>query len=198
MDNKLKRYTTEEVQCRADAEAGKDYISGRAIVYNSPYPCYDGMVEYIKPGALDGADMSDVICSFNHEDELLLGRSYNGEGTLTLIPDDKGLMFEVEKNDTTASKDCYTNVQLKNVRGCSFEFTIGEEEWLHDQPQADGSLVTIRNITKIKKLYAVNPVVYPAYQETEVESMKRSAESHRPVQRESADKQLLKIKINKK
>ena len=195
--DKILRYTKESVESRADVESGKNFIRGRAIVYGSPYPMWDGCVEYIAEGALDGADMSDVICSFNHEDEELLGRSVNGEGTLTLTPDAKGLTFEVEVNDTTASKDCYTNVQLKNIRGCSFEFSVGEESWQYDAPQADGSKAMVRTILKIGKLYAVNPVVYPAYRETEIESMKRSAEQNKPKQANGLDI-YYQLKTNKK
>lgn len=193
---KEKRYTVGVIESRSDVEGGKDYIAGRAIVYDSPYPMYEDCVEFIAQGALEGADLSDVICSFNHEDELLLGRSVNGEGTLKLMPDAKGLLFEVEANETTASKDCLINVQLKNVRGCSFEFTVAEEDWQYDVPQADGSKATVRTIKKIAKLYAVNPVVYPAYMETEVESMKRSAEKHKPVQQRkiTLEEQIFNIK----
>lgn len=180
--NKILRYTKEAVESRADVDTGKNYISGRAIVYNSPYPMWEGCVEYIAPNALEGADMSDVICSFNHEDEEILGRSVNGDGTLTLMADEKGLRFEVEVNETTASKDCYVNVQLKNIRGCSFEFSVLEEDWKYDVPQADGSKATVRTIVKIAKLWAVNPVIYPAYKETEIESMKRSIEHNKPKQ----------------
>jgi HK97 family phage prohead protease len=185
--NKIKRYTSQEVECRADAEAGKNYIKGRAIIYDSPYPMWEDCVEYIAKGALDGADLSDVIASFNHEDECLLGRTVNGEGTLTLTPDANGLVFEVEANDTTASKDCLINVQLKNIRGCSFEFTVGAEDWAYDVLQPDGTKMTVRTITSIKKLYAVNPVVYPAYVETEIESMKRSVEHNKPKQPSGLD-----------
>jgi uncharacterized protein len=196
MENKELRYTVSEVEHRADVESGKNYITGRAVVYDSPYPMYKGFVEYIAKGAMDGADLSDVICSFNHEDELLLGRSVNGMGTLVLRTDEKGLLFEVEANETTASRDCLVNVQLKNIRGCSFEFSTGEETWDYDVMQADGSTATVRTINKINKLYAVNPVVYPAYRETEIESMKRSEEKHKPVPPQPTfEEQLLNIKL---
>ncbi|MFA6260387.1 MAG: HK97 family phage prohead protease [Bacteroidia bacterium] len=167
------RYTVEPVECRADEE-GKEYIIGRAIVYGKPYKMWEGRYEFIAQNALEGCDMSDVIASFNHEDHLLLGRSVNGEGTLRIIMDDGGCRFEIPVNETTASKDCHTNVKLKNVRGCSFEFTPAEVDWQYDVPQADGTKADIRTIVKIGKLYAVNPVVYPAYRDTDIETMKRS------------------------
>lgn len=197
METKLKRYTTSTVEHRAEGvDGGKDYITGRAIVYGSPYPMWDGCYEYIEKGALSDTDMSDVVATFNHEDELLLGRSVNGEGTLKLMADDEGLIFEVEANETTASRDCLTNVKLKNIRGCSFEFSVGEEDWAYEVPQADGTTATVRTIKKIAKLYAVNPVVYPAYRDTEIESMKRSAESNRPKPIEpNLEEQILTLKI---
>lgn len=198
MENKIKRFTIGEIEHRAEGEGGKEFISGRAVVYGTPYPMYSGMVEYVERGALEGADMSDVICSFNHEDELLLGRSVNGFGTLSLKADDNGLLFEVEANSTTASRDCLENVKLKNIRGCSFEFTIAEDDWQYDVPQADGSKATVRTIKKIRKLFAVNPVVYPAYQDTEIESVKRSAKEHEPKPHITLDDQLFNIKLQLK
>jgi HK97 family phage prohead protease len=171
-----------------EGEEPKEYIRGYFSVYNSDYPMWDGYVERIASGAFEGCDMSDVVCLFNHDDDQLLGRSTNGNGTLNIGFDERGGYFEVEKNETTASKDVYENIRLGNIQGCSFAFTIAEESI--DRTEKE----TIVTITKVKRLYDVGPVVNPAYKETEVEAAQRSITARLPKQF-NAEKYLLKFKI---
>jgi HK97 family phage prohead protease len=102
--------------------------------------------------------------------------------------DERGGYFEVEKNETTASKDVYENIRLGNIQGCSFAFTIAEESIERTEKE------TIVTITKVKRLYDVGPVVNPAYKETEVEAAQRSITARLPKQF-NAEKYLLKFKI---
>ena len=184
-----------------DASVKNEIIQGYFAVYDKFYEMWDGYKERIAKGAFDGCDFSDVVALFNHEDEQLLGRTYNNEGTLELSFDENGGYFKVPKNDTTPSKDCYINIQLKNIRGCSFAFTVKEQNVEYDVPQADGSEVTIRTITKIGKLYDVGPVVNPAYQDTEVEACKRSITAGKPapviVPQITRETQLLNLRTRK-
>lgn len=168
----------------------KEYIRGYFAVYNSDYPMWEGYTERIAPGAFNQTDMSDVVALFNHDDDYLLGRLKNGKGTLSIGYDERGGYFEVEKNETTASKDVYENIRLGNVQGCSFAFTVSSEEI---ERKEDGS--TIVTITGVKKLYDVGPVVNPAYKDTEVEAAQRSMEKRMPKPEPiDIDSKLLKIK----
>ena len=185
-----------ELLKREEGEDGmkktKEYIRGYFSVYNKDYPMWDGYIERIAPGAFDNTDISDVVCLFNHDDDMLLGRMTNGKGTLSIGYDERGGYFEVEKNETTASKDVYENIRLGNVQGCSFAFTVASEEI---ERNADGS--TIVTITGVKKLYDVGPVVNPAYKDTEVEAAQRSMEKRMPkVEPVDLEKSFLKIQLN--
>ncbi len=185
-----------ELLKREEGEEGmketKEYIRGYFSVYNKDYPMWDGYIERIAPGAFDNTDISDVVCLFNHDDDMLLGRMTNGKGTLSIGYDERGGYFEVEKNETTASKDVYENIRLGNVQGCSFAFTVASEEI---ERNADGS--TIVTITGVKKLYDVGPVVNPAYKDTEVEAAQRSMEKRMPkVAPVDLEKSFLKIQLN--
>lgn len=172
----------------------KEYIRGYFAVYNSDYPNWDGYIERIAPGAFDKTDMSDVVALFNHDDDYLLGRLTNGQGTLSIGYDSRGGYFEVEKNETTASKDVYENIRLGNVQGCSFAFTISSEEITRNE---DGT--TVVTITGVKKLYDVGPVVNPAYKDTELEAAKRSMELRMPKPEPiNHEKNFLKLKFNLK
>lgn len=146
-------------------------IKGYSAVFNSTYQMWEKHSETIAPGAFDGCDMSDVVALFNHEDEFLLARSKDGTGTLTLKVDEKGLYFEFDAPNTTAGNDVLENIKLKNVRGCSFAFSVAEQKI---EEFEDGTW--LRTITKIGKLYDVGPVVNPAYEDTEIEACKRSVD----------------------
>jgi len=170
----------------------KEYIRGYFAVYNSDYPMWEGYIERIAPTAFNQTDMSDVVCLFNHDDDMLLGRLTNGKGTLSIGYDERGGYFEVEKNETTASKDVYENIRLGNVQGCSFAFTVSSEDIERSE---DGS--TTVTITGVKKLYDVGPVVNPAYKDTEVEAAQRSMEKRMPKPEPiDVNKSLLKIQFN--
>ena len=169
-----RRYTKSIVELRQEEQS--DVIVGSAIVYDEPYFVYDGFIEYVRPGALDGADLTDVLCTFNHEDECVLGRSINNKGNLKLMVNSKGLDYECTSTDTTTFNDCIKNIRAKIVNGNSFEFIVAKDEYEFDVLQPDGSTATIRNILKFKVIRAVNPVIKPAYLATEIDAVKRSVD----------------------
>jgi HK97 family phage prohead protease len=180
MENKIRRNVELPVEVvtreigEGEGMEKREVIKGYFSVFNSDFKMWDGYIERIMPGAFDEADMSDVVCLYNHEDEMLLGRSVNGEGTLSIGFDEKGGYFEVEKPNTSTGNDVYENIRLKNIRGCSFAFTVAEQSVEYDVAQPDGSMATIVSINKVKRLYDVGPVLNPAYKETEVEAAMRS------------------------
>jgi HK97 family phage prohead protease len=202
MENKIRRnielpveVVTREIG-EGEGMEKREVIKGYFSVFNSDFKMWDGYIERIMPGAFNEADMSDVVCLYNHDDDMLLGRYVNGEGTLSIGFDEKGGYFEVEKPNTSTGNDVYENIRLKNIRGCSFAFTVAEQSVEYDVLQSDGTTATIISINKVKRLYDVGPVLNPAYVETEVEaSMRSSIENGRPKILTLED-QLLHIKAN--
>lgn len=190
--------TIEKREAEIEGGEGTEVIKGYFAVYDSNYKLWNNTYERIAKGALEGADISDVLCLYNHEDEMLLGRLYNGEGTLKIGFDERGGYFTCEKANTTAFNDTYENIRLKNIRGCSFAFTIESETVESEVPQADGSMATIYTINKIKKLYDVGPVNNPAYIETDVEASMRSRVQPEKKQTRSNKELLLISRIENK
>jgi HK97 family phage prohead protease len=191
-----RRNIKHQVELRLDGESATGRtITGRAVVYNDFYQLWSGCLETILPGAVDGADMSDVVALFNHENELLLARSTNGKGTLTLNVDDKGLTYSFEAPNTTAGNDTLENVKLGNITGSSFAFSVAEENWLYDVKQADGSTMDVRQIVKIAKIYDVSPVVFPAYSETEVDAMRKRHKENSPRKEINLKEQIILTKL---
>ena len=156
MENKLVRYTTTELRAVADQE---NTVEGVAVVFNQEADMgwFD---EVIDEHALDGADLSDVVLNFNHDNNLLLAGTRNGSLTLDLRND--GLYQTSKIINTTQGRDVMKLVDSGLISKMSFAFTIARdgEEW----SERNGK--EFRRITKIDRLYDVSLVTFPAYPQT--------------------------------
>lgn len=74
--------------------------------------------------------------NYNHNDEKMLARSYNGQGTLKVTLTDNSLDFEFEAPQTTLGDEVLYNIRSGNLFECSFAFTIPTdskaERWYND------------------------------------------------------------------
>jgi len=137
-------------------------IEGYAAVFNSDSEDM-GFVERIKPGAFKEAlKRSDARALFNHDQNYILGRQSNG--TLVLKEDKKGLFMSVQPPDTQLVRDMVlAPIERGDLTQQSFGFTIEADQW--DGLDTD---TPTRTILKVRELYDVSPVTYPAYPDTEV------------------------------
>lgn len=147
-------------------EDGSKRITGIASVTydgtpDTEYELWPGLRERISPGAFDRAlkENHDVRALFNHDSNLVLGRTKSG--TLKLSVTREGLAYEVTPADTTAYRDTVAHLERGDVDGSSFAFMVTREEWLYDQKRG----VDIRDIKDVQ-LFDVGPVTYPAYEAT--------------------------------
>ncbi len=153
---------------------GASTISGYAAVFNKETVIGGmyGFREVIAPGAFDGAIKNDdVRALFNHNPDMLLGRTVSG--TLTLAADKKGLRYDVELPDTAVARDVRTLIKRGDVTGSSFAFRVPDngDEWNYDETKAGKlPLRTIRTV----ELYDVSPVTYPAYPQTSVSARSKA------------------------
>ena len=143
-------------------------IRGRAIVYNSRSKDLGGFTEIISPGAFDHIlarqrPKLDVVALWNHDASQLLGRTTSG--TLRLIPDDRGVAFELDPPDTTLGRDLMTLCRRGDIAGCSFAFTVSDDGQEIDHEE-DGT--PVRYINRADGLYDVSLVTNPAYGATAV------------------------------
>lgn len=156
-------------------------IEGYALVFNQPSQPMP-FIEYIEPNALDGVDLSNVLLLSSHKYENILART--DSDSLTLKVDAKGLFFSAVLPDTTLGHDTYQNILLGNIKGCSFGFIIGEEDWSLDD---NGN--TIHTIQTIKEVKEISVTSLPAYTETSV-AVKRSLEEFQTNQQGGNDKNM--------
>jgi hypothetical protein len=151
----------------------KPKLRGYAAVFNSPSRDLGGFVEYVRPGAFRRslAAGADVVALVAHDTGLILGRT--GAGTLTLVEDTKGLLFEIAVPPTTAARDLLISVERGDVAGASFAFTTpaGGDRWDFKSKPAKRELLDV-------DLFDVTVTAIPAYPETSVAL--RSMQEHRP------------------
>lgn len=180
---KIERRFIKGAEVRAlDGSAGSPSIAGYAAVFNEFYTLYEddgaafgdnGLIvrETITPGAFDPVMDNDVRCLFNHDADNVLGRSTNG--TLAMGQDAKGLEFVNAMDETRIGKDVHAFIKRGDVTGCSFAFTVEDDPnaWVEDVSPT-GQLRFTRTIRKMKRLYDVGPVTYPAYEQTSVDARK--------------------------
>jgi HK97 family phage prohead protease len=154
-------------------EAEDDIIlEGYFAVFDSIYELWPGHTESIAKGAFDGCLEQDIRALWNHNQDIVLGRT--GAGTLTLEADDKGLKgaIRINRKDQDAM-NAAARVERQDCCGCSFGFEIGEESADYRE---DGTVHW--TITRVSKLYEVSPCVFPAYEETSINARKKEVDDH--------------------
>jgi len=163
-----RRTITGSVHARAIGDGMPKEIGGIAAVVNSVTDL-GYFEEVITPGAFDYALSReyDIRCLFNHESDLILGRTkaetckvfVNADGNLeyTWIPD--------YENPTHMS--VVRSIMRGDITQSSFAFTIKEQTWTDSTKYGT---MGKRTITMIDELFDVSPVTYPAYSETEADA----------------------------
>ena len=141
------------------------HIEGYGSVFNERSLDLGGFVEMIAPGAFDGViERSDVKCYLDHNPgKGILARSRNGNGSLSLVVDEKGLKYSFDAPKTNLGDEVVEGLKRGDYSQSSFAFTVDDEIWTKEE---DGSY--LRTITKIGGLYDVSIVANPAYEGTSV------------------------------
>ena len=154
----------------------KPVISGYAAVFNTESKVLSGFVETIAPTAFDEvlATNPDVIGCFNHDKNMLLGRTSNG--TMTLRNDGYGLRYEITPNpNTSVGRDVVEWVKDRTVVGSSFAFSI-KKDGTGDSWTTDSRGFRKREVRSIAMLEDCGPVVRPAYASSSVVVSRRAIE----------------------
>lgn len=138
-------------------------IVGHAAVFNSLSEDLGGFREMIAPGAFaEAIGRDDVRALFNHDSNIVLGRSRSG--TLKLSEDERGLLSEITLPDTQQARDLAVLMKRGDVTQMSFAFSVhkDDQDW-----KKNGEGPWERTIRKVSRLYDVSPVTYAAYPQTD-------------------------------
>ena len=164
------RDMTMEIRTAENEEAPEErkVVTGYASTFNEPYTLYENddwrFNEVVDARAFDNTDMSDVIMQYDHEGRVFARMSNN---TLTVIPDERGLLIEADLGGTELGRQLFEEIRGGYTNKMSFGFTVDGEEVL-DTRDADGKDLTVRTITSVRKLYDVSAVSLPANDATSI------------------------------
>ena len=165
------RDMTMEIRTAENEEAEqeeKKIVKGYASTFNEPYTLFEDddwrFNEVVDARAFNNTDMSDVIMQYDHEGRVFARMSNN---TLTVIPDEKGLLIEADLGGTELGRQLFEEIRGGYTNKMSFGFTVDGEDYL-DTKDADGKALTVRTITSVRKLYDVSAVSLPANDATSI------------------------------
>lgn len=140
-------------------------VRGYATTFNDPYVLWrdqDGTEyrEMIAAGALDGADMSDVIFLYNHAG-MVYARNRRTE-TLGLLVDESGLKVEADLRllKDYGAGELYEAIRTGLVDRMSWAFTIRKDHY--------DERTRTRVIDSVEKVYDVSAVSIPADPNTDI------------------------------
>ena len=158
-----RRFFTTSIEARSDSPETQDApkIEGYASVFTSEADL-GNFTETIDPNAFGDVIGDDVRMLFNHDPNFPLARSRDGEGTLDMRVDEKGLFFSFPVGPQTYAKDLHQSILRGDVDQASFAFTVDADEW----EERDGK--PHRHITRLGSLIDLSVVTYPAYEATRV------------------------------
>jgi len=162
-DPKDERRRLARAELRAVGADGKPKtIGGYAVVYDQNSEELGYFIEVVRPGAFtESLKTADVRCLFNHNADLVLGRTK--AKTLRLFDEAKGLRFECDLPSTQAATDLSESIGRGDVDQCSFGFRTLEDRWTY----YDGDKPPLRELIRCE-IYDVSPVTFPAYTATDV------------------------------
>lgn len=170
-DREYRSFASYDIEKNADENSY--VVKGYASTF-APYTLAkrDGMEwrEQIDPHAFDEADMSDVVFLRDHTGQVYARTKNN---TVKLTVDEKGLFTETDLSKTSSSRAMFEDIDAGLYQQMSFAFIVDDDAF--SERSEDGQRIITRTITKIKKLFDVSAVAFPANPGTDIGVATRSA-----------------------
>lgn len=151
-------------EVRAVGDSGRT-IRGYAARFGSVYDM-GWYTEELHRDALRNTDMSDVRGLFNHDNNIVLGRTK--AGTVRVGVDQVGIWYEIDLPNTTAANDLIENIRVGNIDQSSWGFMLRHTK------DSRGDMWEMRNgkehrtLKDVSMLFDVSPVTFPANPDTTV------------------------------
>lgn len=165
------------------------YVEGYATTYSVPYVLaeIDG-IEYkecFAPDAFLGTDLSDVICQRDHQGTVFARVS---NGTLVLDPNDPhGLFVAMNLDKSAEARNAYEEIDSGLITKMSIGFIVERDSYDRE--------TRTRTILKVKKLFDVSIVTYPANNDTHICARSWIDGAIDAENREAAERRKQKIRI---
>lgn len=163
------------IETRAEGEEGQSLI---VEGYASTFETYDLFEfgdtiyrEKIERNAFDEADMTDVVFLRDHEGTVLARTKNN---LVSLSVDDGGLFTRTDLSKTEAARAMFEDIKAKNYTQMSFAFRADPDATRYEEFKEGDKWIYLRTIGRIKKLYDVSAVAFPANPTTDIGVSARS------------------------
>lgn len=160
-----RRYNPEKAEYRA-ADSGAPELFGYALRFGSSYDM-GWFTESVDRSALEGADLTDVRVLFNHDSNIVLGRTKAGTAQVGI--DENGLWYRATLPDSPNGQNVKVALERGDVDQSSWGFYILSDTW----EMRDGK--DHRIIKRVGAVLDASAVTYPANPDTS--AAKRSFES---------------------
>lgn len=157
-----------KLETRAEEEG---VIEGYPIVFGKETIIHDiagDFKEIIERGALDKADLKDVLLCVNHDtSKIALARTKNGKGTMSLEIREEGLFMraKLDLENNPEARAVYSAIKRGDLNGMSFMFRVKKDNWTDLS-----SNLPERRIEEISIVHEVSVVNFPAYQDTSLQA----------------------------
>ena len=147
--------------------------------------------EVVDRNALDGADLSDVIMQYDHAG-MVYARNKMARSkppSLLIEPQESGLFIAANLGLTEEARKLYSTINEGLIYKMSWAFRVSEDAYNKE--------TRTRTILKIKKVYDVSAVSYPANADTDISARSWINGAIEAEKREALARkaQLLKLKI---
>ena len=158
-----REYRSIPMEIRIEQREGQEpsfFVEGYASTFE-PYVMFeDEGIQYkeqIDSDAFKECDMTDVIFVKDHEGTVF-ARTKNG--TLELNTDNHGLRARADLSKTASAREMFEEIQAGMYSQMSFAFTVAEDDYDYE--------THTRKIMRIKKMYDVSAVSFPANPGTDI------------------------------
>ena len=180
------------------------HVEGKPVTFGEETILYPGSMtglgydirEVIEPNSFDEADMSDVVLNVNHGDgNFAVARTRNKSLELEVREDSVYFKAKLPKDNERCAQ-FYKDVRDGLLDRMSFAFTTSQEAYDEDNH--------CFHVQKVRKLYDVSAVEFPAYDNTSIsavrsndlEKLKEELESRKNAVEVEKKRQALLEKIN--
>ena len=187
-----------EFRAAEDETANSYEVEGLASTFDDPYLLFEyndtfegkkvEVWEKVDREAFKEADMSDTVFQYNHGGHVF-ARTKNG--TLELTATEEGLSVRADLGGTQGGRDMAEEIRGGYIDKMSIGFTVAEDLTVTEE-DPEKILVT-RTITRVKKLYDVSAVDFPANPNTDI-----NARSMEQARQDFVDKALSDLRIQKR
>lgn len=186
IDEAERRMLPEPVEVREEGE--EKFFEGYAFKFGV-LADMGWFTEEIAPGAADEVMNDDVRGLFNHEPNIVLGRTK--AGTMTMTVDQVGLRYRIKYNPKDPDHvSVYEKVSRGDVSQSSFAFRIKDDKWETRNGKEH------RTLLKFQRLIDLSPVTYAAYPDATIAARSHSKIVNNKKDLAEMDQQIMKQELN--